>query len=206
MKSIDIYNTLNNLIKNPVCELNFSNPFELLIATMLSAQTTDKKVNVVTKQLFEKYKNPIDYTKADFQDIFNIIKPLGLALKKTENIIEISRSLVTNFNSTVPSTKEELTTLKGVGIKTANVVLALAFNIPAFPVDTHVHRVCMRLGFININDSVTVCEEKLKSIYDKSLWIKMHHLLLLFGRYYCKSKKPHCNGCLLKEYCVYEYC
>ena len=186
---------------NPKPELDFKNNFELLCAVMLSAQTTDKRVNSVTKDLFLKYPDPKSMMEADVNDIINIIFSVGLSNNKANNLISLSKMLYEKYDSIVPSTIEELTTLPGVGRKTASVVLALGFNIPALPVDTHVHRMAYRLGFIKKDDNVIKAEESLKKYIDRSEWIEAHHLLLLFGRYHCKSKNPICKECKLKKYC-----
>ena len=194
----------NEYVINPKPELDFNNNFELLCAVMLSAQTTDKRVNIVTKDLFNKYPTPEALMNADIDDVINIIKSVGLANNKANNLIKLSKDLVLNYNSIVPNNIEDLTKLAGVGRKTANVVLALGFNIPSMPVDTHVHRMAIRFKFIKENDDVAIAEEKLKKYIDKDSWIEAHHLLLLFGRYYCKSQNPLCKECKLKKYCNYK--
>ena len=192
----------NEYVSNPKPELDFNNNFELLCAVMLSAQTTDKRVNEVTKELFKKYPTPKSLSKADLDDVIAIIKSLGLANNKAKNIISLSEKLVNDYNSVVPSTIEELTKLPGVGRKTANVVLGLGFNIPSMPVDTHIYRMSVRFKFIKEDDSVIVAEEKLKKHIPKDRWIEAHHLLLLFGRYHCKSQNPLCKECKLKKFCI----
>jgi len=198
--SNEIFINLSNLIKEPVCELNFRNNFELIIAVVLSAQCTDKRVNMVTPILFEKYPNCKDLANADLLDVENIIRPLGFFKVKSKNIINLSKELLSNFNGQVPNNMEELLTLSGVGRKTANVVLAVGFNIPAIPVDTHLIRVSNRLGFTTSEDP-KVIEKDLQKLFNKELWIDVHHLLLLFGRYYCKAISPKCEGCVLRKYC-----
>lgn len=191
----------NEYIKDPKPELNFNNNFELLCAVMLSAQTTDKRVNIVTKELFKKYPTPLDLSNAEISDVIEIIKSLGLANNKAKNIIILSKKLVTEYNSIVPDNITDLTSLPGVGRKTANVVLGLGFNIPSMPVDTHIYRMSKRFKFIKDEDSVLVAEEKLKKYIPKDRWVEAHHLLLLFGRYYCKSQNPLCKECKLKKFC-----
>ncbi|MGM9969145.1 MAG: endonuclease III [Anaeroplasma sp.] len=202
--SNEIINTLRQIIPNPKCELDFKNNYELLCCVMLSAQTTDKRVNIVTKELFEKYPNPYELQKANYNDIIEIIKSVGLASTKARNLIGIANRLCQDYNGNVPSTIEELTSFPGVGRKTANVVLALGFNIPTIPVDTHLHRMAKRLGYIKENDDVFIAEERFKKYIPKNNWIEAHHLFLLFGRYYCKAINPICNECLLREYCKYK--
>ena len=186
---------------NPKPELDFKNQFELLCAVMLSAQTTDKRVNSVTKELFIKYPNPKSMMDADINDVIKIIFSVGLSNNKANNLISLSKMLYEKYNSTVPNTLEELVTLPGVGRKTASVVLALGFNIPAFPVDTHVYRMAYRLGFIKKDENINKAEDSLKKYIDKTEWIEAHHLLLLFGRYHCKSQNPLCKECKLKKFC-----
>jgi len=193
-----------NYVPNPKPELDFNNNFELVSAVLLSAQTTDKRVNLVTKELFLKYPTPFDLMNADLEDVKTIILSVGLANNKAKNLIDMAKKLYTDYNSVVPSTLEELMTLPGVGRKTANVVLALGFNIPAMPVDTHIHRMSYRLGFIKEKENVLAAENKLMKYIDKDRWNEAHHLLLLFGRYYCKSQNPLCKECKLKKYCKYK--
>ncbi len=193
-----------NYVPNPKPELDFNNNFELVSAVLLSAQTTDKRVNLVTKELFLKYPTPFDLMNADLEDVKTIILSVGLANNKAKNLIDMAKKLYTDYNSVVPNTLEELMTLPGVGRKTANVVLALGFNIPAMPVDTHIHRMSYRLGFIKEKENVLAAENKLMKYIDKDRWNEAHHLLLLFGRYYCKSQNPLCKECKLKKYCKYK--
>lgn len=196
----EIIDILNEFIE-PSCELIFHNNFELVIAVMLSAQTTDKSVNIVTPALFSKYKTPIDLMNADIKELEEIIKPIGLYKNKSKNAIALAKALVEKHNSIVPNTFEELVALPGVGRKTANVVLALGFNIPAIPVDTHVFRVAKRLKIASSDMNELETEKALERKLPKSKWIDAHHLLLLFGRYYCKAINPKCENCLLKKYC-----
>lgn len=200
-RSNQILSKLRILIPNPKCELNYSNTFELLCAVMISAQTTDKRVNTVTGELFRKYPTPEQMMKADINDIKEIIKSIGLANNKSRSLINLSKAIVEEYNGEIPNTLECLMTLPGVGRKTAGVVLALGFNVPAMPVDTHLHRVAKRLGYIKENDDVLVAEEKYKKYIPKAEWIEAHHLLLLFGRYHCKAVNPECDNCELKEFC-----
>lgn len=198
-----IYNTLKEIIKEPKSELNFNNEFELIIAVLLSAQCTDKRVNSITPKLFEKYATCYELAKADIVDVENIIKPCGFYHNKAKNIINLSKKLVDNFGGKVPNTMEELITLDGVGRKTANVVLAIAFDTPAIAVDTHVHRVSNRLGLSNSNDVYKI-EQDLMKTFERKDWGEIHHLILLFGRYYCKSQNPKCEDCKFKEICTYK--
>ena len=195
----DIINYLDELIPNPKCELEYNKDYELLIATMLSAQTTDKRVNMVTRILFDKYNSLEKLSKADINDIINIIKPIGTYNKKAKNIIDISNELLKY--GYVPNDRKILESLPGVGRKTANVVLSNIYNEPCIAVDTHVSRVSVRLGIANINDDVSVIEKKLNKFFPKDKLGRLHHQLVLFGRYYCKAKNPKCSDCKLKNIC-----
>lgn len=198
----NILTKLEELFPNAGCELNYRNIYELCIAVMLSAQTTDKKVNIVTEKLFEKYNNVELLKKANYNDIYEIIKPLGLANIKAKNLINFAKIIVDTYNGEIPSEFEKLITLPGVGRKTANVVLAEGFNVMRIPVDTHVERVSKRLGIVNKNASVLDVENKLMEIIEEKNWHKSHHLLIFFGRYMCKSIKPMCEKCPFKNICT----
>lgn len=203
-KSKEILDILKDIIKNPAPELDFNNPFELLIAVVLSAQTTDKRVNMVTKPLFEKYPNPYSLALADVNDVIEIISPLGLANMKSKNIISLAKELHEKYMDVVPNKFDELVLLPGVGRKTASVVLSIGFNIPAMPVDTHLYRMAIRLGYIKDKESIIDAENAYKKYIPKEEWVLAHHLILLFGRYHCKAVKPLCEGCKLKNYCKYK--
>ena len=193
----------NELYPNVGCELEYDNdPFHLLIAVMLSAQTTDKKVNIVTRVLFDRFKTIDDLINADVKSIEEIIRPLGIASVKSKRIKEISSILKDKYGGIVPSKKEELVTLPGVGVKTANVVRVDYFKIPEFPVDTHVHRVSKRLGLIEENDGVEKTEEVLRNTFSEENWGKLHHQFIHFGRYKCKAINPDCTGCPFKDMCT----
>ena len=191
----EIASYLNELYPDAHCELNYDSIFHLLIAVMLSAQTTDNSVNKVTPVLFEKYVTPIDLANANIEDVENIIRSIGLYKNKAKNIIATSKILVEKYNSIVPNTMEELTSLPGVGRKTANVLLVEGFKIPAFPVDTHVERVSKRLGIAKQNDSVETVEKKIRKIYLKEQYGLLHHQFIFFGRYFCKAISPNCKDC-----------
>lgn len=190
-----IQKELNILYPNAHCELKHNNAFELLIAVILSAQTTDIRVNECTEVLFKKYKNAKKLAEADIKDVERIIKPIGMYHNKANSIINTSRSLLENFHGEVPCKREELESLPGVGRKTANVVLSNCFDYPAFAVDTHVSRVSKRLGLANFNDDVNIIEKKLNKAFKKEDWSKLHHQFIFFGRYTCKAKKPCCVKC-----------
>jgi len=196
-----IINYLDELFPNPRCELNYNKDYELLIAVMLSAQTTDKKVNMVTLELFNKYDNLYKLKDANIEDIKRIIKPIGTYNKKSQNIKDIAKSLLDNYNGVVPNDRTYLESLSGVGRKTTNVVLSNLYNEPCIAVDTHVKRVSTRLGIANKEDNVLVVENKLNNCFSKDVLSRLHHQLVLFGRYYCKAQKPLCDNCKLKEIC-----
>ena len=191
---------LNELYPNPKCELEYSKDYELVIAVMLSAQTTDKGVNKVTRVLFEKYDSLEKLSKANLDDLKEIIRPIGNYNKKSINIIEIAKKLLTEFHGVVPKTHEELESLNGVGHKTANVVLGELYNIPSLAVDTHVSRVSKRLGLTTSSD-VKIIEQDLMKQFPEDEWTKLHKQLVLFGRYNCKAKNPKCLNCKLKDIC-----
>jgi len=194
---------LNKLYPDVGCELEYDNDvFHLLIAVMLSAQTTDKKVNVVTRILFDKYKTIDDLIDADIDDIEVILRPLGISKVKAKRIKEISSIIKNKYDGVVPSKKEELVTLPGVGTKTANVIRVEYFKLPEFPVDTHVHRVSKKLNIVDSNASVEETEDKLRSIFKKDKYGKLHHQFIHFGRYTCKAIKPSCNTCPFRSICI----
>jgi len=195
-----IIENLDKLIPNPVCELNYNKDYELLIATVLSAQSTDKRVNMVTEKLFAKY-NLEDLSNLDLGIIEDIIKPVGTNKRKSIYIKEIAKRLMNECNGIVPNNRDYLESLPGVGRKTTNVVLSNLFDEPAIAVDTHVDRVSKRLGLANSYDDVLIVEEKLMKIFPKDKWSRLHHQLVLFGRYTCKSKNPECENCPFKSTC-----
>ena len=197
----EIFDYLDTLIPNPKCELNFNCDYELLIAVALSAQTTDKRVNEVTKVLFTKYPTLEDINKADISSIKEIIKSIGTFNKKAVFVKEIAKTLLEKYNGVVPRTHEELEAIPGVGHKSANVVLGVLYNIPTFAVDTHVERVSKRLGLASAKDDVIQVEKKLMKKVPKDRWIRTHHQFILFGRYYCKAVNPSCDNCKLKNIC-----
>ncbi len=197
----EIKNYLNELYPFARCELNYTTPFELLIAVMLSAQTTDASVNKVTPILFSKYKDASSLAKANLSDVENIIKSIGLYKNKAKNIIATSKIIDEVYKGNVPSNMEELTSLPGVGRKTANVMLVEGFKIPAFPVDTHVERVSKRLGIAKANDSVETVERKITKLFAKKDYGLLHHQFIFFGRYFCKAIKPNCENCIFLNRC-----
>jgi len=194
---------LDEMYPNAHCELNYKTFFQLLIAVMLSAQTTDNSVNKVTPKLFELFPTPFDLANAKLEDVENCIKSLGLYKNKSKNLIEMSKIIVEKYNGNIPSNKEELINLPGVGIKTASVVLVEGYKIPAFPVDTHVERISKRLGIAPEKASAINVMEKLMKKYSSDKWGKLHHQMIFFGRYTCKAQKPNCHECKLIEQCRY---
>ncbi|MDH5159906.1 endonuclease III [Heyndrickxia oleronia] len=183
------------------CELNHSNPFELVIAVSLSAQCTDVLVNKVTKSLFEKYKTPEDYLAVSLEELQNDIRSIGLYRNKAKNIQKLCSMLINDYKGKLPEDRDELTKLPGVGRKTANVVVSVAFGIPAIAVDTHVERVSKRLGICRWKDSVLEVENTLMRKVPKEEWSQTHHRLIFFGRYHCKAQNPQCDICPLLSVC-----
>ena len=200
MSSIDQY--LEELFPNPRCELNYNKDYELLIAIVLSAQSTDKRVNEVTPIIFDKYKSLESLKKAPLEDLESIIRPVGSFRKKASYIKNIATILSDNYNGKVPTNRDELIKMPGVGRKTANVFLGEFYNYPAIAVDTHVERVSKRLKLASKKDDVLKIEKKLEKYFDKDVWAKRHLQLVLFGRYYCKAVKPECMNCKLKDICI----
>ncbi|MDO5440190.1 MAG: endonuclease III [Erysipelotrichaceae bacterium] len=196
-----IIKELNNLYPNAKCELKHRSHFQLLIAVILSAQTTDEKVNKVTCILFDKYKDAFSLSNANLKEVEKIIKPIGLYHNKAKNIVAVSKILVDEYKGKVPNDRTALESLPGVGRKTANIILNNCFNEPTFAVDTHVSRVSKRLKIASDNDDVKVIEEKLMTFFPKSSWGKLHHQFIFFGRYKCKAIKPDCLDCPLSTIC-----
>lgn len=183
------------------CELNHSNPFELTIAVLLSAQCTDEMVNKVTASLFQKYRQPEDYLAVPISELEQDIRRLGLFRNKAKNIQLLCELLLEKYDGQVPETYEQLVELPGVGRKTANVVVSNAFGVPAIAVDTHVERVSKRLALANWKDSVLEVEKKLMKKVPQEEWTVTHHRLIFFGRYHCKAQSPQCDICPLLELC-----
>ena len=194
-----IIDNLDKLIPNPKCELDYTKDYELLMATVLSAQSTDKRVNMVTKELFKYTLNEL--ANIDIKIIEDIIRPVGTFKRKALYIKEIANKLINECNGVVPNNRDYLENLKGVGRKTTNVVLSNLFNEPAIAVDTHVFRVSKRLGIANSVDDIMTVEEKLMRFFPKNKWNRLHHQLVLFGRYTCKSQNPNCQNCPFKPTC-----
>lgn len=199
---IEILKLLNVHHPNAVCELNYNSTFELLVAVILSAQCTDKRVNIITSDLFKKYNTPKDFSELTVEELSPLIFSAGFYRNKAKNIISCSREILYNYNGVVPEDIEELVKLHGVGYKTASVMKSVAFNGDAIAVDTHVYRVSKRLGLATANTPLKVMKE-LMSSFNQAEWSKLHHLLLHHGRYICKSRRPLCKECKLTKYCNY---
>lgn len=199
-----IWDYLDKLFPDPKCELNYEHDYELLIAVMLSAQTTDKRVNKVTSVLFKKYPGIKELSEAPIDDIENIIKEIGTYKRKSMYVHEITKKLRNDGYDYVPNDREYIEKLPGVGHKSANVFLANIYNEPTIAVDTHVARVSRRLGVARDQDNVKVIEKKLEKVIPKDKWCRTHHQLVLFGRYYCKAVSPLCEDCELKEICKHK--
>lgn len=198
-----ISNYVDSLFPNAKCELFYNQDYELAIAVMLSAQTTDKAVNKVTQKLFSDYQSLEAINSASLSDIENHIKKLGLYKNKAKNIKGIAKTLLNDFDGKLPSDKNELQKLPGIGNKSAGVIRIEVFKIPDLPVDTHIIRITNRLGIANKNDEPIDIERKLKKLIPESNWIKTHHQLIHFGRYFCTAKSPKCEECQLRKICKY---
>ncbi|QWH16974.1 endonuclease III [Bacillus mycoides] len=193
--------TMADMYPEAHCELIHDNPFELVIAVALSAQCTDVLVNKVTKNLFQKYKTPEDYLSVSLEELQQDIRSIGLFRNKAKNIQKLCQMLLDDYNGKVPEDRDELTKLSGVGRKTANVVVSVAFGIPAIAVDTHVERVSKRLAICRWKDSVLEVEKTLMKKIPMDEWGVTHHRMIFFGRYYCKAQRPQCEECRLLEIC-----
>lgn len=187
-----ILKTLENLYPEPEIPLDHENNFTFLVAVMLSAQSTDKKVNEITPSLFKTANSAEKMSKVETKEIQRLIKQIGLAPTKSKNIKKMSRQLLEKHNGEVPNNFEDLENLAGVGHKTASVIMSQAFNQPAFPVDTHIHRLAKRWG-LSDGKNVTNTEKDLKKIFDKNLWNKLHLQIIFYGREYCQARKALCN-------------
>ncbi len=196
-----VLDVIGEMFPDADCELNHDNPFELLIAVVLSAQCTDALVNKVTANLFKKYKTPEDYLAVDLEELQQDIRSIGLYRNKAANIQKLCRTLIDEHDGEVPKSRTELMKLAGVGRKTANVVMSVAFNEPAIAVDTHVERVSKRLGICRWKDSVLEVEKTLMRRIPKEEWSQTHHRLIFFGRYHCKARNPNCSECPLLDLC-----
>ena len=198
----EVIDILLELYPDAKAELNFTSDFELLIATILSAQCTDVQVNKTTEKLFKDYNKPEDYLQLTEEELGQKIRSCGFYKTKSRNILATCNLLIEKFDGQVPDTLEELTTLPGVGRKTANVVLSNAFSKPAIAVDTHVFRVSNRIGLADSKNVLDTEKDLMKNI-DKEMWSKAHHLIIFHGRRICKARRPLCEKCPLTDYCFY---
>lgn len=203
LQYLEIANYLDSLFPNAKCELFYSKDYELAIAVMLSAQTTDKAVNGVTEKLFKDYPTLESLASARLEDTEEHIKSLGLYKNKAKNIIGIASTILNSYNGVLPSDKDELVKLPGIGNKSAGVIRCEVFKIPDLPVDTHIIRITNRLGIANKKDAPIDIEHKLKKLIPEESWIKSHHQLIHFGRYFCTARTPNCEHCQIKKYCKY---
>ncbi|WP_217585462.1 endonuclease III [Lentibacillus saliphilus] len=192
---------MEKMFPHAACELNHANPFELVIAVLLSAQCTDVLVNKVTDELFKKYKTPEDFLAVSLEELQQDIRSIGLYRNKAKNIQKLCQSLIDQYNGEVPRSKDDLMELAGVGRKTANVVASVAFKEPAIAVDTHVERVSKRLGICRWKDTVLEVEQTLMKKVPKDEWSDTHHRMIFFGRYHCKARNPNCTECPLLVVC-----
>ena len=197
-----ILNYLKTIFPDASCELHFNSPFELIVAVILSAQCTDKRVNQITPVVFKNYPTVEHLAKAKTEELEKIIFSCGLYKSKAKNLIACANMIVEKFDGQVPNNLEDLIMLAGVGRKTANVVYSVAFGGQAIAVDTHVLRVSNRLGLATSTNPLVV-EKNLMQLFNKNDWTELHYMLVLFGRYYCTAKKPKCETCGLRDLCIY---
>ena len=202
-KTEAIISFLSERFPDASCTLNFHNPYECVVAVLLSAQTTDAAVNTVTPSLFSKYPDPLSLSKASIEDIEHLISRLGLYHNKAKNLLAMAKTIVGKYESEMPLVFEDLISLPGVGVKTANVALMELKERPAFAVDTHVGRIYKRLSYAREADSPLVVEKKLEKAFPKEKWIDLHHQSIAFGRSICKAVSPRCGECGLQKYCTY---
>ena len=198
-----ILNELDELFPNAHCELNHRDQYQMAVAVILSAQTTDASVNKATPHLFEKYPNVLSLADGNIKDIEDCISSLGLYHNKARSIQGFARHACDDFGGVIPDTMEELVTLPGVGRKCANVILSECFNIPSLAVDTHVDRISKRLKLAAMKDSVETVERKLKKKIPEDRWIRTHHQMIFFGRYLCHARNPECSRCPFTSFCRY---
>ncbi|ADQ40955.1 endonuclease III [Caldicellulosiruptor acetigenus I77R1B] len=201
-KASYVIKELLKIYPQPSCTLNYNKPYELLIATILAAQSTDERVNKITAELFKKYPTLESFAEANISELENDIKPVGFYKNKAKSIKETARILVEKYNGTLPTTIEELVKLKGVGRKTANVIMANIYGIPSIIVDTHCKRLSNRLGLVNSKDATKI-EFELKKIVEPQLYTIFSNLMVYHGRAVCKAIKPKCEVCTIKDVCEY---
>lgn len=199
-RSIKIYEILNKTYPDACCSLDFNTVFELLVATILAAQCTDERVNIVTKDLFQKYKSLEDYANASLDEMEMDVKSTGFYRNKAKNIIASAQKIITDFNGQVPKTMDELLTLPGVGRKTANLILGDVYGEPSVVVDTHVKRITNKMGLTTNKDPEKI-EFDLRDILPREIWTHWNHLIVFHGRAICKAKGPECMICPVRELC-----
>ncbi len=199
---LDIIKEVDALYDNPKCELVFHSNYELLVAVILSAQCTDKRVNAVTSELFKEFNTPEKMITLSQAELEEKIRACGFFHNKAKHILRASQDIIDRFDGKIPNTKKELKSLAGVGEKTANVVISTAYDVPAIAVDTHVFRVSNRLG-LACSMNVSNTQKDLEKNIPKDKWTKFHHSLVLHGRYVCKAIKPRCDDCKLKMVCKF---
>lgn len=202
-RTTEILDVIEGMFPDARCELLYQTNFQLAVSVILSAQTTDRAVNEATPALFERFPDALSMSKSTLDEIEPYIQRIGLYHNKARHILAFSKALVTDHGGEVPSSYEELVKLPGIGSKTANVIQGVGFNIPSLAVDTHVHRVSLRLKLVPKGSDVGVTEATLKRKIPRERWIVAHHAILFFGRYHCKSQKPDCDRCPLKDQCGY---
>lgn len=202
-KNSQVVDYLEKLYPQAHCELNFKNIYQLTISVILSAQTTDVSVNKVTPSLFRRFKSFDELASAKYKDVADLIKQLGLFKIKAKRIIEVSKIIVNEYKGKVPNDLDTLVGIKGIGRKTASVILIEGYNLQAFPVDTHIHRISLRLGIASKKDDTYKVEMKLRKYFSDQDWRKLHHQLIAFGRYSCMARNPSCDTCELKNICKY---
>ena len=185
-------------------ELHFSNAYELVLAVVLSAQCTDKRVNMITPALFAQFPTPFELASASYEEVYELIKSVSYPNNKTKHLLGLAQKLVSDFNGVVPNTLETLTTLPGVGRKTANVILSVIFDKPAMAVDTHVFRVANRLGIVKNATTPLEVEKQLVQHFPERLLARAHHWLILHGRYVCLARTPKCNTCGIADICEWK--
>lgn len=197
-----VLSTFQEIMPEPKTELHYDSPFHLLLAVILSAQCTDKRVNLITPPLFEAYPDPESLAKASEEEVYGYIKSVTYPNNKTRHLIKAARMLVEEFNSEMPSDIDNLMRLPGVGRKTANVMLAVVWGKAAMPVDTHVFRVCNRIGLTHNSTTPLQTEKELVKNIPAELLPDAHHWLILHGRYVCTARRPHCDSCLIRDFCI----
>ena len=199
-----IFDSLQKMFPDAHCQLDYQSVFQLTVAVMLSAQTTDVSVNRVTPVLFEKYPDAQTLSQADIRDVEDIIRSIGLYRNKARNIVAMAQEVTRLYQGMIPDEMDKLVQLPGIGRKSANVILSEGYGQPAIAVDTHVHRVSWRLGISEQDDTPEETERKLQQKFPRECWSRLHHLMIFFGRYRCHSRKPECDGCPFLDSCRYH--